>query len=175
MKNWQIRVIAVASIVCLLWLYVREFPVYDNTIGVAQLVLTSMAIIILFSMILLIFMRKRIVLMEDKWPLVFAALIFPALFAPLFGSLINRLGASEPAERSFIFQKEEPYKMSRFGFLAMLQKESPTGYHLFVSEGDKKFRFRYQKQAYFPLTKPGEVVLLPVKTGLLGFPIVDLK
>ncbi len=166
---------AVLFLIALLGLYVREFPVFDNIIGVARLVFTAMAITVGCALFLLFLNRKRIAAMEDKLPLIFAVVIFPAIFAPLFGSLANRLGASEADERSFIFQKEEQFRMSRFGFLKSLQKEPPTGYHLFVRDGEKKYRFRYKKQAYFPLTKPGEVVLLPVKTGLFGFPIVDLK
>ena len=175
MKKKQIRLLLVPAIILLFWLYVREFHVFDNTIGIKQLALSSIAVALVGSAVFLFFWRKKIAVLEDKLPIIFAALIFPALFAPLFGSLINRLGASEPSERSFIFQKETPFRMSRFGFLAMLQQESPSGYHLFVEENGKNYRFTYQKQAYFPLTKPGEIVLLPVETGLLGFPIVSLK
>ena len=175
MKNWPIRLFAVAAIVLVLWLYVREFRVFDNTIGIKNLALSSIGLAIAAAVLGLVSQRKRLVLLEDKLPIILSLLIFPALFAPLVGSLINRLGASDPGERSFVFQKETPFRMSRFGFLAMLQKEAPTGYHLFVADGGKNYRFTYQKQAYFPLTKPGEVVLLPVKTGLLGFCSLAVK
>ncbi len=176
MKNWLLAsALGVAALVGLVWLYVREFPVFENTVGIGRLAVGSIAVTVAAAVLLLFFNRKKLAEHGDKMPVIMAALILPALFAPLFGSLLNRAGAGDPAERSFVFQKEEAFHMSRFGLLAGMQKESPSGWHLFVRDGAKAYRFRYEKQAYFPLTKPGEQVLLPVKIGLLGFPVVDLE
>jgi hypothetical protein len=97
------------------------------------------------------------------------------IFAPFFGSFFNRIGAKKSEEKPFYFQKEVAFRMSRFGFLSTLQQESPTGFHLFVADESKNYRFRYEKQAYFPLTERGQKILLPVKIGFFGFPIIDLK
>lgn len=170
-----IAAIFVLVFLVLMGLYVREFPVFDNTIGVRTLVFGSLAVGLVLSIVLFILLKKRLSPLENHLPETVSIFVICLVFAPLFGSLFNRLGASEKAERSFFFEKETAFRISRFGCLAGLQNESPAGWHLFVNDGRKRFRFRYQKQPYFPITKPGELVLLPVKTGLFGFPIVDLK
>lgn len=175
MMNKILAAVSVLFFLFLMGLYVREFPVFDNTIGIKTLVFGSMAVGLFLSIILLILLKKKLSPLENHLPEIISIAVVFVLFAPLFGNLLNRLGASEKAERSFFFEKETAFKMSRFGWLASLQSEPPAGYHLFVNDGKKRFRFRYQKQPYFPITKPGEVILLPVKTGLFGFPIIDLK
>jgi hypothetical protein len=44
-----------------------------------------------------------------------------------------------------------------------------------VLKDGRLYAFHYKAQAYFPLTKPGETVLLPLRNGLLGFPVLQLQ
>ncbi|MFM8490221.1 MAG: hypothetical protein ACKOCH_28085, partial [Bacteroidota bacterium] len=55
------------------------------------------------------------------------------------------------------------------------EKPKPTGYRLKVRYQGRELSFRYKSQAYFPLTKPGEEILVPVRKGVLGFYVVLLK
>jgi hypothetical protein len=175
MKN-KIRAIFISLLLIgLLWQYIAEFPTFDNTIGIGNLIGRSIGLAAILSVFCVFLLKKRLKPIENHLPEVFAILLIPLIFAPFFGSFLNRIGASEPTEQSFVFQKEVPFVMSRFGFLRSLQRETASGYHLFVENKDKKYRFRYTRQTYFPITKSGDMVLLPIKIGLFGYPIVDLK
>jgi hypothetical protein len=175
MKNKILAFIFTIFFIGLIWQYVAEFPTFENTIGIGHLVARSLIFAAFLGGICLFFLKNRLKPAENHLPEIVGLLLVPMIFAPYFGSFFNRIGASQPTEQPFIFQKETPFLISRFGFLRSLQHESAAGYHLFVENSDKKYRFRYEKQAYFPLTKAGETVLLPVKIGLFGYPIVDLK
>ena len=175
--NRILAALVVFVFIGLMVLYVREFPVFDNTIGIKILIFGSLAVGLILSIALLILLRKRLVPLDNHLPEIFSIVFAFLIFSPLFGSLFNRLGASESVERSFIFEQEKPFKMGGFGWTTFIQnRPTAMGWQLFVNDGERKrYRFRYEKQAYFPLTKSGEVILLPLKTGLFGFPIIDLK
>jgi hypothetical protein len=51
----------------------------------------------------------------------------------------------------------------------------PSGWNLLVKDSGKLLRLKYKKQAYFPLSKPGDVILLPITKGLFGIEVVELK
>ncbi len=122
---------------------------------------------------LLLVLRLRLTPWALHLPEVFTILLFSILFAPLFASLINRSAGSTTFE-SFEFISETPYLSSPYGLLKG-EKIKPTGYALRVREKGRLLRFQYQKQAYYPLTRTGDPILLPVKHGLLGFRVVELR
>lgn len=99
-------------------------------------------------------------------------LVFSVLFAPLFGSLLNR-SLGESTTQSFDFVAETAYFASGYGILKG-EKLSPTGWRLTVREGKTERRLKYKKQAYFPLTKPGDKILLPIRRGVFGVRVVEL-
>lgn len=165
--------LAVLVFFCLIWLYVLEFAVLFNTIGAKSLVLGSMLVAALLAAGALWLGRERFTPWDRHVPEVLFVLIFSVLFAPLFGSLLNRaLGKNE--NQSFEFVSETPYLASNYGVLKG-EKLQPTGYYLTVKERGKELRFRYETQSYYPLTNPGETILLPVRTGLFGYRVVLLK
>jgi len=165
--------LAVLLFVALIWLYVREFPVFSNTIGAQSLVVAAIIVAELAAGGVLWFWRERFRPWERHLPEVIFTLMFCPLFAPLAGSLLNRsIGKTE--FQPFEFIAETPYIASNYGFLKG-EKLRPTGYTLTVREKNRGLQFKYKKQAYYPLTKPGETILLPVKKGLLGFRVVLLE
>jgi len=165
--------LAVLVLFGLTWLYTREFPVFSNTIGVRRLVLGAFLVGALAGSSLLYFLRHRFTPWENHMPEAGTILAFSILFAPLAGSLLNRAGGEQQLQ-SFEFVSEQPYISSNYGLLKG-EKIKPTGYHLYVREGARLLRFQYKSQAYYPITRPGEPVLLPVHKGLLGFRIMELK
>ena len=165
--------IAVLFFFGLIWLYTREFPVFSNTIGAKSLVLGSLLAGALAGSGLLYALRHRLTPWGNHLPEVCTILAFSILFAPLFGSLLNRAGGGKQ-EQSFEFISEQPYLSSNYGLLKG-EKIKPTGYLLYVREGKCILRFQYKSQPYYPITKPGEAVLLPVHKGLLGFRVMDLR
>lgn len=172
----SIRFLALAAVLMLfglIWLYTREFPVFSNTIGVRWLVLGACLLGALAGAGILYGLRERLTPWDLHLPEVCTILAFSILFAPLLGSLINRLGGTK-TEQSFEFVSEQPYLSSSYGILKG-EKIKPNGYSLYVKEGSRMWRFQYKSQSYYPITKPGEQVLLPICKGLLGFRIMELR
>lgn len=165
--------LGVALFIGLIWLYTREFAVFSNTIGAGRLVIYSligMAVLLAAGFYAL---RRRFQPLERHWIEVVTIVVPLVLFAPLFGSLLNRAGG-KVENQSFEFRSEEPYVAAAYGLL-MTGKVKVSGYYLFVEEGDTPYRFKYKRQAYYPLTRPGESILLPMKKGLLGFRVMMLR
>ena len=119
--------------------------------------------------------RTRIQPFERHLPEIGSTLAFCIVFMPLFASLLNR--ASNSVEyQSFSFVSEQPYVSSNYGVLKG-EKIKPSGYRLIVKDRNtgQQHLFQYKTQAYYPLTKLGEPVLLPMRKGLLGCDILTLK
>jgi len=168
-----LSILVVLAFFGLVWLYVREFAVLFNTIGAKGLVLGSMLVAAAIAAGSLWRWRERFTPWERHTPEVLFILIFSVLFAPLLGSLINRtLGKTE--NQSFEFISEAPYFSSNYGLLKG-EKLRPTGWYLNVQENGRQHKFKYTTQTYYPLTRPGETILLPVRKGLFGCRVVLLK
>ena len=165
--------IAVVILALLMWLYVREFKVLSNTLEIKGLIIGSLLAMALLVGGLLWKWRNRFIPMDRHFPEVVMIVVFSLLFAPLFGSLLNRsLGTN--TEKSFDFVSETAYFASGYGVLKG-EKLSPTGWRLSVVDQGHTYRVKYKAQAYFPLTKPGEKILLPVRHGIFGVNIVQLR
>jgi hypothetical protein len=168
-----LALLAVLLFFGLTWLYVREFAVLFNTIGAKGLVASSMFVAALAAGGVLWWRRERFTPWERHLPEVLLILVFSVLFAPLFGSWLNR-GFGKTTTQSFEFVSEMPYLSSNYGILKG-EKIKPTGWFLTVKERGREWRFKYKTQSYYPLTKPGATILLPVRTGLFGCRVVLLK
>lgn len=164
---------AVVLFSLLVWLYVREFAVLSNTLEVKALVIGSMLMMAMLVGGLLWRWRDRFTPLDRHFPEIALILVFSVLFAPLFGSLLNRsLGKNET--KSFVFVAETAYFASGYGILKG-EKLQPTGWRLTVREEGRERRLKYKSQSYFPLTKPGEKVLLPLRHGIFGARVIQLR
>lgn len=171
-----VRLLALAAVLLfftLIWLYTREFKTFTNTIGAGRFVLGAMLAGAVVAASVWYALRKRLTPWESHLPETFTIFTFTVLFAPLFASLFNRAGG-EREYQEFVFVSEMPYLSSGYGLLKG-EKIKPSGYRLTVQEGEKVYRLQYKKQEYFPLTKPGDVIELPVQKGLLGVRVVELE
>jgi hypothetical protein len=163
----------VLTLSLLVWLYVREFPVFSNTIGAGKLVALSMLFGTLATGAVLWRLRERFLPLEKHLPEVLLIVFFSTIFSPLFGSLINRAFGSD-TEQGFKFVSETAYYASGYGILKG-EKPSPTGWRLLVEEKGKNIPFKYKTQAHFPLTRPGETIVLPLRKGCFGFRVMTLR
>lgn len=157
----------------LIWLYTREFNILSNTIGAKRLIFGSMMTAAVLLAIGIGWFRKRFMPWGQHLTELLFIGIFGLLFAPLFGSLLNR-GLGESDTQSFDFVRETPYAAMGYGVLKD-EKITPTGWFLTVREADRVHRFRYKTQAYYPISRPGDTVLLPIRKGLFGFRVMELK
>jgi len=163
----------VAALVGLIALYVREFNVFARTLAVSRLVVGSMLGAGVLIGAAVYALRHRLQPWGRHGTELTLVAVFGMLFAPLAGSLLNR-AVGVTAYQSFEFVNEAPYMTAGYGVLKG-EKIRPTGYRLWVREGERLHRLRYKKQAYFPLTRPGDQVSLPVQTGLFGVRVVWLE
>ncbi len=174
--SWRTRLGAIGATIALfalIWLYTREFPVLTNTLQAERIVLGAVFFGALAAGALLYALRNRLTPWRNHLPEVLLIAIFLPLFSPLIASLINRAGG-KVSHQTFEFVSETPYVAAAYGWLRF-QPIEVTGYRLVVREGNRLHRFQYRKQPYFPLTRPGEQVLLPVRRGLLGVEVMVLK
>ncbi len=165
--------VSVIGLFGLIWLYTREFYVLSNTIGAKQLVWGSMITAAILLTGCIGWFRKRFMPWENHITELLFIIIFGILFAPFFGSLLNRfLGVS--ITQPFDFVSEMPYAAMGYGIMKD-EKITPTGWYLTVREAGKVHRFRYRTHAYYPISRPGDTLLLPIRKGLFGFRVMELK
>ncbi len=166
-------ILAVIALFLLMGLYTRELNFLFNTLELRSLVIVSILAGLAVAASCLWLARDRFTPVERHMPEILLIFGFSILFAPLIGSLLNR-AFSLKEYRSFEFVSEEPYFASGYGFLKG-EKIEPTGYYLMVREKGQTYRFKYQQQAYFPMTQPGAPVLLPLRRGFFGARVMLLK
>ena len=157
----------------LVWLYVREFSVLSNTLEARALIAGSMLVVGVVVGAILWRIRARFVPYENHLAELAMPVVFSLLFAPLFGSLLNRIMGKNEMQ-SFVFVSETAFYASGYGILKG-EKISPSGWKLTIRDGKKEHRLQYKSQAYYPNTKPGESVLLPIRRGIFGVRVVEIR
>lgn len=156
----------------LMWLYTREFAYFSNTIGIKTLLWGSFAVGLALSGGALYLKRDRFSPVSRHYPELIFIMVMSALFAPLFGSLLNRtLGTKTFSEFKFI--SETAYIATGYGLIKD-EAIKPTGWVLTVNDNNTVRQFRYKKQAYYPISQPGDIISLPVTRGLFGVKVIDL-
>lgn len=162
-----------ACLFALIWLYVREFPVLSNTIEIAQLLAGSLVAGLLVAGLIVWRYRRRFLPWSSHAPEVILIFVGCLIFSPLAGSRLNR-AFGKTKYQSFVFVAEVPYVASAYG-LVRFQKVQASGYHLLVRDNAGNYRFKYVTQSFFPNTRAGESILLPIRTGLFGVRIMMLQ
>lgn len=157
----------------LIWVYVKEFPFLSNTMEVKSLLIGALISGLLIAALIIALSFKKLAPLGRHIPELLFIGSVSLIFSPLFASLINRnLGTDELLSLEFV--SETPFLASQYGVLKG-EKPKPTGYRLKVRYEGRETTFKYKSQAYFPLTKPGEKILVPVRKGVFGFSVVMLK
>lgn len=157
----------------LIWVYVKEFPFLSNTIGVKWLLAGAFTAGLVTAILIIALSFKKLSPPGRHIPELLFIGSVSLIFSPLFASLLNRYPGTDEL-RSLEFVSETPFLASQYGVLKG-EKLKPTGYRLKVRHQGREISFRYKSQAYFPLTKPGEEILVPVRKGIFGFDVVMLK
>ena len=106
--------------------------------------------------------------LTEKIELYVFCMLMGAFFAPLLGSLSNRLLSFHPVRQEAVeFVKQEGYKSDRFGILQGEEVEL-DGYYLFFLRHGKVERIT-TKIPLPPDIQRGDTLYLPTKKGLWGF------
>jgi hypothetical protein len=157
----------------LILVYVKEFPFFSNTIEVKWLLIGALIAGLLIAVLIVALSFKKLAPLGRHIPELLFIGSVSLIFSPLFASLLNRYPGTDELQ-SFEFVSETPFIASRYGILKD-EKLKPTGYRLKVRYKGRELSFRYKTQAYFPVTRPGEEILVPVRRGIFGFSVVMLK
>ncbi len=158
----------------LIVLYVLEFPFFSNTFGVKSLVLGSMLVGAMIGYLVAVQFQKKEYDLTERIQLFVFSMVLCAVFAPLFGSLSNRLLGSQIVQmHPFEFVEEVPYAQDRFGFM-FDEEVKPDGYAVFFLRKGNPERVK-TLESLFSEKERGEQIELPIKRGLWGFEYVDLK
>lgn len=163
--------LGVAALIGLIALYVREFEVFARTLQARSLVLGAMAIGAGIIALGVYALRSRFQPWDRHVTELLLLGVFGVLFSPLFGSWLNR-AVGQVQYESFEFVSETPYLTAGYGVIKG-KKISPTGYRLQVRREGQLYRLRYRQHAYFPLSRPGDTVALPLRTGLFGVQVME--
>lgn len=166
--------IGMLMFVGLITIYTFEFHWIENTFESGKLVVRSIIAGVVIGILLGIVLRKQADDLVSRLRLWSACLILPAIFAPLAGSLSNRLLTPHAESPVYVeFWEEKPYAQERFGFIKG-EKIEPEGFYIFlVREGEMK-RFKSETRR-FPGAQRGQQVEIPVKKGLWGFDVLMWK
>jgi hypothetical protein len=171
-ENWP-AIVGVLVFVALIALYVLELRYFFNSVEISRLLFASE--LGMAALLGGLFWRFR-----DRWtpiqrhlPGLALIAITALIFAPLLGSWLNRLPARSEYQ-TFQFVAERAWFKSGYG---LLKDESiqPNEYHLWVMEDANMRQFKYKQQPYFPMTQPGQDIQLPMRKGLLGVRVMELR
>ncbi len=155
-------------------LYAAEFKWLENTFDAGELIWKSIAGGVLVGILTGLFLKKHAEDLVSHIRLWAACLLVPAFFAPLAGSLTNRLLTPHETQlQDFEFWEEKPYASELYGFIEG-EKIEPDGYYLFILRNGeiKRFKSKFQR---FKGVRRGDIIKMPVKKGLWGFEVVALQ
>ncbi len=161
------------AIIGLIVLYVFEFQWLSNTFEAGKLIAQFAISGFVAGLILGWHYRYKAKDITEQIQ-IFCFFIFPlTLFAPLFGSLSNRLLSFHPVEmRQFEFFKETSFS----GELGIFEgaRITPDAYLVFFFRNGKLERIKSRKRL-FPGIERGSFIDLPVRKGFWGYEYVALE
>lgn len=168
----QLKYIALTlAFVGLIVLYVLEFSWFDRTMGVQRLVMWSMAVGLIVGLALGWRYRNTTENLTEKIQVYVFFTVMCTIFAPLAGSLSNRLLSPYPIyEQEAMFIEERPYLSEPLGFIQQ-ERPKPTGYYTFFYYNGKLRRIK-NEDATFPGLQRGETIVLRMRKGLWGPEVV---
>ncbi len=156
----------------LIVIYVLEFPYFSNTFEVEKLVYASLAVGLIIGLALAMLLGRHIQNDIDRYRVWALFIVFCTGFAPLFGSLTNRLlSPYDVQNQQFQFIAEESYAASRYGFIVG-EKVKAEGYFIYVIKDDKVERLKSKQERFRDIPENTQIDL-PVRKGLFGFEFIE--
>ena len=137
--------VAVGALVGAMVLYTKEFAVFFNTIEIKALLIGSLTVAGLLIAGGIYGLKERFQPINRHLPEIVSISVAGLLFAPLLGSLLNRMPGKTHYE-SFTFISEQAFIASGYGYMRA-QTNKPTGWMLQVSDKKGTYRFKYKKHS----------------------------
>jgi len=150
-----------------LFLYGFEFRHLSNTFEAKSLVIRSLIIGGIVGAIVAYFFAKNLKDPLDQFKVYTFFVILSIVFAPLYGSLSNRLLTFSPKEKVEVeLETQEAFIKSRFGNV----ESKRDGIFLFFYKNKKLERVK-TKQHLFSNSKKGDVVTIKTQKGFWGYEV----
>lgn len=155
-----------------IWLYVKEFDHFNQTIQAKRLVVPALLIGGGSGLLLGLYLQRSYQDEIVRLRIVMACLFALLILFPLLTSLSNRLLSwHEVRYQEVEFVQERAYFSSRFGAIKG-DSQMPTGFYLFFYyEG--KLRRVSMEQSHFETVEDGDRILIPIKKGLWGVEFIQ--
>lgn len=155
----------------LITIYAMEFSWFDRTLGVRRLVFWSMAAGALAGLVLGWRFRQTADSLTEKIQLFVFFTIICMIFAPLTGSLSNRLLSPHPLrDQPVTVAEEQPFLSEPYGLIKG-EKPKTSGYYTFFYY-DGKLRRIKNREAVFSGLQRGDTGMLRMRKGLWGPEVV---
>ncbi|MEL7020606.1 MAG: hypothetical protein AAGK47_03285 [Bacteroidota bacterium] len=158
----------------LIVLYVLEFPHFSNTFDMKSLVLWSLLLGAIVGMGIGYGFRKEAADLTERVQLYLFLMVLTMIYAPLVGSLTNRLLSFDTASAEAVeFVETVPFYADRFGILKGEQIR-PNAYHTFFY---RQGRLSYVRSStpLFPDAKMGATVEIKTRQGFWGYDCVVIN
>ncbi len=159
--------------VTLLLLYTLELYHFDKILESSSLLMRSALIGAIFGAILAWWISRGYFELIHKFQTFVFCIILSAMLFPLFGSLSNRLLASQPETKMYEFVKEDAYGTSRFGNIAG-QKPQVDGTYVFFIKDHQHVRIQSQELRFYDKEK-GDKIPLKLSKGFWGYDIIGFE
>jgi hypothetical protein len=172
MRDRLIALFGTATVIGLIFLYVREFQYLHNAIQIEALMIGSLLGGLVLAAGLLWWWRGHFTPWQRHLPEISFISLMVLIFSPLMGSLLNRLGGRVEHE-SFVFQSEQAIVAKGYGGLIRGEVVKPIEWRLQATRSGVPHLFVYKHHALFPFAQPGTPILLPVRQGLLGVGVME--
>lgn len=151
----------------LIVLYILEFDHFNRTFEPGRMLGASAIVGALLGALLAYRLSRGAKEMIERVQIYVFCIALCAIFAPLLGSLSNRLLSFQPArEEPFIFFQQKPFAEKPFGVLQG-EEVKADGYYLFFFREGKLERIKV-KEPLSGSPRQGDTIYLPVRRGLWG-------
>ena len=163
---------AAFALIIIMTLYVLEFEHIGNTIKVSELMKIALLIGLSVGIYLGWKFQNKGEEQVDRIRIWSACIVLSLFFAPLIGSMTNRLVPRSGVKyKTFEFMEEKTISSSEDDLL-INQETGPDGCHLFVYYEGAIHRLKRKRCNYANL-KQGDQIKLPVRKGLWGYEFVE--
>jgi hypothetical protein len=168
---------AILGVVCFLLVaggYAFQIPVFSNTFDSMYLFFRALLVGGVTGFVVGRFLKDRSELPEEKIGILLGCIFAGLIVFPLIAIISNKnISFSDPLSIKVKYMRTEQLISSRFGMVKNMNDNVDAVYTHFIKDGEA-LRIR-TKKPIFDGVERGTEVELPIRKGLWGFYVVNVK
>jgi hypothetical protein len=168
---------AILGVVCFLLVaagYAFQIPVFSNTFDSMYLFFRALLVGGVTGFVVGRYLKDRSELPEEKLGILLGCIFAGIIVFPLIAIISNKtISLSDPLSIKVKYMRTEQLISSRFGMVKNMSDNVDAVYTHFIKDGEA-LRIR-TKKPIFDGVERGTEVELPIRKGLWGFNVVDVK